>query len=103
MIPTKQLRECLRGLRKHFPTDAPVRVRQIDGLDVSGQTSRGKRGYRIDLAGHKNTELLFHVLLHEWAHARTWRAMDAAGHSHHDILWAVEYIKIWRWYEEEWT
>lgn len=93
----------VRELRKHFPPLLPVRVYR---KDLSSQNCAGLT-YLIDDKGkptrfvifiHKSSyTLMFHMLIHEWAHAYAWHTGPYV--QDHGIEWALAMSKIYRYFE----
>lgn len=79
-------------LREAFPLDVPVRVR-FRRLRKSSGYCEPRRGGLLIVIGRealRQQEFAVHILLHEWAHARTHRRRG----KHHGRAWALEFGRI---------
>lgn len=104
--PRGRLRQVERWLAANFPTALPVRVVARDLSDGKlGLTSRQRDSFVICIhrsilgAGLLDCE----VLLHEHAHAGSWRPHLEGDvfEIHHDDEWAIAYGKRYRAYFDE--
>ncbi len=105
--PRGELRQTERWLRANFPTALPVRVRvcRLAG-GLLGVTNRRPRYFTISIERLilPSMQIPHEVLLHEWAHAFTWRPHlegDPVWEVHHDDEWALAYGRIYRAYFDD--
>jgi hypothetical protein len=95
-----QFKSCVAALRKEFPLILPVRVyrRDLSNSDSSGFTTltsddKGKP-VRFIIVIHKSSiSFMFHMLLHEWAHAYAWQ--EGKRVNDHGPEWALAMSKIY--------
>jgi hypothetical protein len=100
------------GLRQHCPAAYPVVIRTVwlpD--DTEGTCSRRRSRFSIRIADRLDEKSAVEVLLHEWAHARSWNhRLDACpltlptgdeldpafDELAHGPEWGVAYSLVWR-------
>lgn len=91
-----RLRQIVRYLRAHWPTRKPIRLfvrRQSDGPDGSVAACTPSIDGRLFVIDIDNRACFFHALdlvLHEFAHARTYGVPGP----HHGAAWAGEYAAL---------
>jgi len=84
-------RRTLAWLRREFPLDKKVRVRQ---LDMKDQGSCDYVNHRFEIEVRKQCfNLRVDTLLHEWAHASTWFGNDGDPHGPE---WGLMFAKLYR-------
>lgn len=97
---TKSFRKFLTILRERCPTIVPVRVRRVDMKGALGDCGpvyddQGRLShFSIRIPKSAPWQLQWQVLIHEWAHARTWREGETCDD--HDEAWGLEYAHIYR-------
>ena len=99
-MTTKRLRYLLRSLRQDFPTDLPVRVRRIEhSKHFFGDCALISDAYYLIRINKKHPAYAQEVMLvHEWAHARTWDPKARLDHNHR---FGREFGRLIRWYQNE--
>lgn len=102
----KLVRSTVRKLRRDMPALLPIRVHTRERLDDDALgtcelkvDSKGKP-LRFVISIKRTVPQFMHlILLHEWAHARTWKSGDdeeARGYEDHGPEWALEYGRIYQ-------
>jgi hypothetical protein len=99
------MRQWAGVLRRKLPPTLPVRVLRAALRDEDGtcQLVYDRRGrpdhFRILIRrGIKDRSLLWHVLVHEYAHALTWGT--TAGIEHHGDDWGIMQARVYRALED---
>lgn len=103
-----RLRQVARWLTAKFPCPYPVSLhlsRFPEGpgsLDYGATTRKGRR-FHIYLNTRYPRHLLIMILLHEWAHARSWRheTMEKRKLTHHDAEWGLAFAEIYCAFAED--
>jgi hypothetical protein len=102
------LRQVERWLAANFPTALPVRVYVRDLTPpVQGKTQRSRDEFTLTLARtlvRPGWQLSHEVLIHEWAHAFSWRPHleeDEVFAVDHNEEWALAYGRIYRAFFDE--
>lgn len=96
----KSLRRWLKILRREVPPIHPVRVHRINqDTDFWGacdlrQTRYGDWVFHIELDDRLQSAGLYHVLLHEWAHALSWQS-DHPNFPEHSPEWAIAFARCY--------
>jgi len=100
------------GLRQHCPAAYPVAIRTVWLPDhIEGTCSRRRSQFSIRIADRLDERSAVEVLLHEWAHARSWNhRLDACPLAFptdpdldlefdqlaHGPEWGIAYSLVWR-------
>ena len=105
-----RLRQVANWLRREFPTPYSVRLR-IEALGPPGKQSgnwgetyrsRSGRSLTLRIDSRIKWQEAIDVLLHEWAHAVTWRQEWVENRRPlHDDEWALQFGKIYRAFHDE--
>lgn len=109
----QKFRLVVHILRKYFPTEHPIRVRRLDNEKMAcggytykdapwgycrlvnedrPVTAKVKRYFLIQLNNKAVWQTMLETLMHEWAHALTWRSQN----TDHGDLFARAYGSIYR-------
>lgn len=91
--------DALRALREFFPLSHPCRVarrklKDSDGLCVFDET---RERFSISVSSEAGESEQVRLLIHEWAHARTWFIVE----KDHGPNWALEVGRIYQELVEE--
>jgi hypothetical protein len=100
------------GLRQHCPAAYPVVIRTVWlPAHIEGSCSRRRSRFSIRVADRLDEKAAVEVLLHEWAHARSWNhRLDACppvfptgrdpdlefDELAHGPEWGIAYSLVWR-------
>jgi hypothetical protein len=101
-----EFQKWVRKLKKKFPLLLPVRVHRRDlskTPDAGGSqiiySSNGKPEAFLVVIHKSSKTLMYHMLIHEWAHVYSWQL----GHNmdDHGIEWALAMSKIYQYLVEK--
>jgi hypothetical protein len=97
----KSYRAVVQVLKKHCPTDLPVKVRRMKiPNDRFGDCDKGDGHYIIRISKALKEQQAIFILLHEWSHALCWNKCIANNHKDDDHCdyWGKAYSKVYRVY-----
>lgn len=101
-MSNQEARKLLRALQKALPTIYPIRYERCELTDCWGEclpiTRRGRKYLVVRVADWLSWPADLLVLLHEFAHARTWHVdrVEALKTSDHCAEWGVKLAEVWR-------
>lgn len=93
----RDLKDAFRFLKDVLPLDLPVRLRRRELKDCYGAASlvqhkNGERSFLIEIDKKLTEPMVRWVLIHEYAHCRSWAAED----EDHGPLWGQAYAEVYR-------
>lgn len=102
-MQSPELARHLRWLKKAFPLDHRVYVKEKPRRDIDGRTDGWQcwtgKSFVIYICESLSWVAKNDTLNHEWAHVRVKHMPDAAGEISHHLLWQAESGRISAAYE----
>lgn len=104
----KRYRKLVSLLKKRLPLAYPVEVRRVKlSQDTDGICFKYNKKFFIRISKLLKEDMAMEVLIHEWAHARSWNhlhdKMDEKTFidTSHDSTWGVNYAEVYNVFEKE--
>jgi hypothetical protein len=100
--------KVIKMLRNEMPPKLPVRVRRVK-IDNEGYCEKDENRFSIRIKKNLKESEAIDVLLHEWAHALSWKAsFDRMSYERfcetiHGPEWGVAYSKVYQLFEKHFT
>lgn len=91
-----KLAEVLKGLRKEFPTNLPIKLIRKKLNGYFAYCSKGSNCYYIYIHKGLDESIAIHLLLHEHAHLYPYMTAEVD----HGRGWGIRYAKLYKWYEK---
>lgn len=93
----KHFYKVIKELREEFPADLPVKVlRKSPPKGYIEYTAKSKKCYYIVIDKKEEEHIAVYMLLHAWAHVRTFDVQKVD----HGVKFGEEYNRIYRSYEK---
>lgn len=98
----ERILQVSRWLADKYPCAYPVVVQFEYMEDEVGSCDRIGKEFIISLDPKTRWDLMIMILIHEWAHARTWRhaVIEKKKDVQHDSDWGIAFAEIYRHFYE---